>query len=108
MSMIRRSDASLAAGRRAKVYDVNKPKGAKAGEQANGHAAPVVGEGEVGEDGMTELQRAEQQLQDEEDEMEEDYVDESEEDYSGSEEEDEDGEGQLEEGGEDEEVEDEE
>ena len=99
-------DASLAASRRAKVYDVNKPKGAKGAEQANGHTDGAAGgEDEVGEDGLTELQRAEQQLQDEEDEMEEDYVDESEEDYSGSdEEEDEDGEGQLEDAGDDEEV----
>ncbi|KAK4549918.1 hypothetical protein LTR36_005219 [Oleoguttula mirabilis] len=58
------NDASMAADRRAKAYNVNKDK--KAAE-ANGDA----GAGDA-EDG-TELQKAEQQLQDEEDEEEEDY-----------------------------------
>jgi hypothetical protein len=77
-------DASLAASRKAKVYDVNKPRAGKDGAtQENGHALEgVAGGDEVGEDGLTELQRAEQALQDEEDEMEEDYVDESEEEDS--------------------------
>ena len=57
------NDASLAAGRRATEYGVNKDKAAK------GEAA-VNGENGGSE---TELQRAEQELQDEEDEEEEDY-----------------------------------
>ncbi|KAK4895155.1 hypothetical protein LTR27_006764 [Elasticomyces elasticus] len=64
------NDASMAAQRRAKAYNVNKVK--KEGE-TNG-VAEVNGGAEVGEDGLTELQRAEQQLQDQEDEEEEDYV----------------------------------
>lgn len=75
-------DASLAASRKAKVYNVNRG----AAEGANGAAgagdAGVEGEGEDG-DGETELQRAERMLQDEEDEEEDDYV----EDDEGSEEE---------------------
>ncbi|QIW97355.1 hypothetical protein AMS68_002873 [Peltaster fructicola] len=55
------NDASMAADRRAKMYNVNKqPKT----EEADGEAA---------DDGQTELEKAEQQLQDEEDELEEDY-----------------------------------
>lgn len=99
-------DASLAAGRRAAVYNVNKGKGGKdatAAPETNGHAE------EVGADGLTDLQRAQQALEDAEDELEEDYVDEEEEDYSGSDEDEEEGEGPLEEAGdemeEDEEVE---
>jgi hypothetical protein len=66
------NDASLAAGRRAKEYGVNKEK---KGEVNGEVAAGAVGEGAgvVGEDGLTELQRAEMLLQDEEDEEEEDY-----------------------------------
>ncbi|KAK5127504.1 hypothetical protein LTR85_006843 [Meristemomyces frigidus] len=60
------NDASMAADRRAKAYNVNKDK--KAAE-ANGDAAAG------GTDDGTELQKAEQQLQDEEDEEEEDYED---------------------------------
>ncbi|KAK5171451.1 uncharacterized protein LTR77_004596 [Saxophila tyrrhenica] len=60
------NDASMAADRRAKAYNVNKV--AKE-DGVNGDAAA----GGVDEDGMTELQKAEQQLQDEEDEEEEDY-----------------------------------
>lgn len=60
------NDASMAADRRAKAYNVNKEKRAA----ANGDAAVNGAE----EDGQTELQKAEQQLQDEEDEQEEDYV----------------------------------
>lgn len=62
------NDASMAAQRRAKAYNVNKEK--KAGMKTNGEA---VDEMEEEEDGQTELQKAEQQLQDEEDELEEDY-----------------------------------
>ena len=58
------NDASMAAQRRAKAYNVNREKKA----ETNGEA-----EGGLGEDGQTELQKAEQQLQDEEDEEEEDY-----------------------------------
>jgi hypothetical protein len=77
-------DASLASSRRAKVYDVNKPRGTKdtaTEATANGHAARELDD----EDEMTELQKAEQLLQDEEDEMEEDYIDESEEEGSSEE-----------------------
>lgn len=59
------NDASMAADRRAKAYNVNKPK------ESNGE---VTGDAEGGEeDGQTELQKAEQMLQDQEDEEEEDY-----------------------------------
>jgi hypothetical protein len=84
-------DASLAASRRAKVYNVDKSRAAKDGaapEATNGHAAAAVaGDEDDEDDEMTELQKAEQALQDEEDEMEEDYVDESEEEVSSEEEE---------------------
>ena len=60
------NDASMAAERRAKAYNVNKERGVKG--EANGDAN---GGGE--ENGETELQKAEQQMQDEEDEEEEDY-----------------------------------
>jgi hypothetical protein len=59
------NDASMAAARRAKAYNVNKPKA-----EVNGEAAAAGG---VDEDGRTEIEKAEQQLQDEEDEEEEDY-----------------------------------
>jgi hypothetical protein len=102
-------DASLAASRKAKVYDVNKPRAGKDGAaQENGHAEGGAGGDEVGEDGLTELQRAEQALQDEEDEMEEDYVDESEDDEEDSSEGEDYGEGPIEDNGGDEEDEDEE
>ena len=58
------NDASLAAGRRAREYGVNREK--------KGEVDADAGAG-VGEDGLTELQRAEQVLQDQEDEEEEDY-----------------------------------
>ncbi|WPG98265.1 Hypothetical protein R9X50_00105300 [Acrodontium crateriforme] len=61
------NDASMAANRRAKAYNVNKEKPKK--DVTNGGAAP----GEVEDDERTELEKAEQQLQDEEDEEEEDY-----------------------------------
>lgn len=57
------NDASMAAQRRAKAFNVNKDKRA----EMNGDAAAGM---EVDE---SELQKAEQQLQDEEDEEEEDY-----------------------------------
>jgi hypothetical protein len=74
------NDASLAASRRAKVYNVNAPRGAAAAaaveagaeepaEMTSANIAEVNGEGE------TELQKAERLLQDQEDDMEEDYVD---------------------------------
>jgi Histone chaperone Rttp106-like len=84
------NDASLAAERRAKVYNVNKPKG---DADANGHAEAA------GEGGESELQKAEQMLQDEEDEQEEDYVDEESEE--GSSEDDDYGEGTYEHGDDD-------
>lgn len=58
------NDASMAADRRAKAFNVNKEK----------KAADSNGTVEGAEDGESELQKAEQQLQDEEDEEEEDYV----------------------------------
>ncbi|KAF2210338.1 hypothetical protein CERZMDRAFT_45191 [Cercospora zeae-maydis SCOH1-5] len=64
------NDASMAAARRAKAYNVNKEKK----DVGNGVEGTDVAAGGVGEDGLTELQRAEQQLQDQEDEEEEDYV----------------------------------
>ena len=64
------NDTSMAAQRRAKEYNVNKEI-KKA--DANGEAAPTNEAGVVDDDGQTELQKAEQQLQDEEDELEEDY-----------------------------------
>lgn len=58
------NDASLAAGRRARHYNVNKESAAE--RQANG-------DGEHGDGGGGELAKAEQALQDEEDEVEEDF-----------------------------------
>ena len=80
------NDASMAAQRRAKAYNVNKPK-QEAG--AEGEAT------EGGEDGESELRKAEQAIQDAEDEEEEDYeASGGESDGEGEEsEEDEDGEG---------------
>ncbi|GAB7344837.1 hypothetical protein MBLNU457_3290t1 [Dothideomycetes sp. NU457] len=62
------NDASMARERMAKKYNVNAPKKGDVNGEANGDA----GDG-VGDDGLTELQRAEQQIQDAEDEEEEDY-----------------------------------
>lgn len=85
-------DASLAASRKAKVYNVNKD-GASAGVagtttgngETNDHNNVEAVDEQADEDEMeeTELQKAERLLQDEEDELEEDYV---EDDYSGEEE----------------------
>ncbi|KAI7162076.1 Rtt106-domain-containing protein [Hortaea werneckii] len=61
------NDASMAAQRRAKMYNVNKEK---KGDGEEGGEANGTGEGEE----ESELQKAEQQLQDDEDEEEEDYV----------------------------------
>lgn len=61
------NDASMAAERRAKAFNVNKEKKG----DVNGDAGEGAGAG--AEDGQTELQKAEQLLQDEEDEEEEDY-----------------------------------
>ena len=94
-------DASMAATRRAKKFDVNPP--AEGADGKNGAA---------GEAGLSELQKAEQELQDLEDEDEEDYDPEAEgeSDGSGSDsDEDEDGEDYehgYEEGEDDEEMED--
>ena len=63
------NDASLAAGRRAREYGVNKEKE----KEKKGEVEDGVGAGVAGEDGLTELQRAEMVLQDQEDEEEEDY-----------------------------------
>jgi hypothetical protein len=62
------NDASLADSRRAKVYNVNAPKGVKAEDIEMNGVEPAEAE--------SELQRAERELQDKEDEEEEDYVDE--------------------------------
>ncbi|RMY73031.1 hypothetical protein D0862_14355 [Hortaea werneckii] len=61
------NDASMAAQRRAKMYNVNKEKKADGEEGGEGNG---TGQGEE----ESELQKAEQQLQDDEDEEEEDYV----------------------------------
>lgn len=58
------NDASMAADRRAKAFNVNKDKKAEANGEADAGAA---------DGGESELHKAEQQLQDEEDEEEEDY-----------------------------------
>ncbi|KAK0849643.1 hypothetical protein LTR03_005061 [Friedmanniomyces endolithicus] len=64
------NDASMAGERRAKAYNVNKVR-----KEGSVSGAAEVGGGVGGEgDGLTELQRAELQLQDAEDEEEEDYV----------------------------------
>ncbi len=60
------NDASMAAQRQAKAYNINKEKKA----ETNGDATAGT---EENDDGRTELQKAEEQLQDEEDEQEEDY-----------------------------------
>lgn len=76
-------DASLAASRKAKVYNVNKMAEAANGAAGNTAAAEEAGVTEDDDDNdgdETELQRAERLLQDEEDELEEDYVDDEEED----------------------------
>lgn len=73
------NDASLADSRRAKVYNVNAPKGAKNEQDTEMNGAAPEFEGE------TELQRAERELQDKEDEEEEDYVDEGSDDEEESE-----------------------
>ncbi|OAK95691.1 Rtt106-domain-containing protein [Phaeosphaeriaceae sp. SRC1lsM3a] len=95
-------DASLAAARRAKKLNVNKPK-----DKSNGaNGAAIADEGEEEE---SELQKAERELQDQEDEEEEDYDpgSEGESEGSGSDSEDEDGGGGYDEveGDEDEEME---
>ncbi|KAF2461559.1 histone chaperone Rttp106-like-domain-containing protein [Lineolata rhizophorae] len=73
------NDASLAAARKAKRYNVNPDKGAAAAAAENG-AAPLDAAG----DAETELQRAERMMEDEEDEEEEDYAPGSEGDSDGS------------------------
>ncbi|KAL1612298.1 hypothetical protein SLS60_000522 [Paraconiothyrium brasiliense] len=83
-------DASMAATRRAQKLNVNPPAEKKENGTNGGAAEP--------DDGLTELQRAEQQLQDMEDEEDEDEEDydpgsEGESEGSGSDSEDEDGEG---------------
>ncbi|KAH7389440.1 hypothetical protein DE146DRAFT_767716 [Phaeosphaeria sp. MPI-PUGE-AT-0046c] len=96
-------DASLAAARRAKKLNVNKPKDKSNG--ANGDATTDANEGEEEE---SELQKAERELEDQEDEEEEDYDpgSEGESEGSGSDSEDEDdGGGYDEVEGEDEEME---
>jgi hypothetical protein len=80
-------DASLAQSRRAKIYNVNAPRGAAAAAAAVGGGAeepvPEANGAKEHIPGETELQKAERMLQDQEDEMEEDYVD-DEEDEDGS------------------------
>jgi hypothetical protein len=80
------NDASMAAERRAKAYNVNKES--KKGD-ANGEAN---GAAHTDDDDMTELQKAEQQLQDAEDEEEEDYEESGGDSDGSGEESDEDGE----------------
>ncbi|EPE03075.1 negative regulator of dna transposition [Ophiostoma piceae UAMH 11346] len=97
-------DRSMAEQRKAKRELAENARGEKKeeGEGQDGEHAPATGEED---DGLTELQRAEQMLQDAEDEEEEDYDPGSDGDSDGSgssEEEDDDGEG----GGDDEEEDD--
>jgi len=88
------NDASMAAERRAKVHNVNKPAAGESGE--NGEAA----------DGRGEIEKAEELLQDQEDEEEEDYDPSGgESEGSGEDSDDEDGEGEGYEDGEGEEEE---
>jgi hypothetical protein len=78
------NDASMAAERRAKVHNVNKPAGGGEGGES-GEAA----------DGRGEIEKAEELLQDQEDEEEEDYDPSGgESEGSGEDSEDEDGEGE--------------
>ena len=61
-------DASLAAARRAKKLNVNKPK-----DKSNGANGAAIANADDGEEEESELQKAERELQDQEDEEEEDY-----------------------------------
>ncbi|KAL5120162.1 hypothetical protein ACEQ8H_001988 [Pleosporales sp. CAS-2024a] len=61
-------DASLAAARRAKKLNINKPK-----DKSNGANGGAPAEADDGEEEESELQKAERELQDQEDEEEEDY-----------------------------------
>ena len=86
------NDASLAASRRAKTYNVNAPRGAAAAAAAEAGAKEPAemtsaNVAEVNGDGETELQKAERMLQDQEDEMEEDYVEEDDDEENSSEDE---------------------
>jgi hypothetical protein len=86
-------DASLAAARRAKKLNVNKPR-----DKSNGTDGAAGADD--AEDEESELQKAERELQDQEDDEEEDYDpgSEGESEGSGSESEDEDGGGGYDEG----------
>jgi hypothetical protein len=87
-------DASLAAARRAKKLNVNKPK-----DKSNGAEGAAAADADV-EDEESELQKAERELQDQEDDEEEDYDpgSEGESEGSGSESDDEEGGGGYDEG----------
>ena len=63
------NDASLAASRRAQIYNVNSKPQAKTANDVNGSEADNVDDGE----GEGELAKAERELQDAEDEEEEDF-----------------------------------
>lgn len=80
-------DASLAAARRAKKLNVNKPK-----DKSNGANVAAVADANDAEEEESELQKAERELQDQEDDEEEDYDpgSEGESEGSGSDSEDED------------------
>jgi hypothetical protein len=74
------NDASLADTRRAKVYNVNAPRGTQEAEAgANNVTDSQDQNGTLAAGHVSELQKAEQILQDEEDEDDEDY----DEDYDG-------------------------
>lgn len=92
------NDASMAAERRAKKYDVNKEKKVEGEEGVNGEGGE--------DDGRTEIEKAEQALQDEEDEEEEDYEASGGESDGEGEDTDDEEEGEGEGGGDDEEMED--
>ena len=67
------NDASMAADRRAKAYNVNKEKKTGTNDEADANG------GGVDEDGRTELEKAEEELQDEEGEEDEEEEEEEEE-----------------------------
>jgi hypothetical protein len=76
------NDSSLAEKRRAKVYNVNTPKDRSAKAGADVPTEPTNGTKVEDGENVTELQQAEELLQDDEDDLEEDYVDEGSEEGS--------------------------
>lgn len=77
------NDASMAAGRRARKFDVNGAEKQKNGEKEGGAGAGAGGDGEGNEE-ESELVKAQREMEDREDEEEEDYDPGSEGDSDGS------------------------